>query len=813
MQWDFLSISGKILFLTYLSESAEDINSISELVISTLKSMQELDPLERDARLNDFVGILNFLPNIAEKRGFLPRLSLDPDLLNFIERLVFEMGLNGWIGEHVLLQAAARTSDLLVGDFAYHQDFFEPELNELIANYDFFQYRSGLNVASELMRTLSGYFTDNQLTALDTRMQQIFLSDQPSDQDYRFAFTNYLDGPVRSEVIKIFADFLVAEGTLEALPLEAFPLLSDSLFLKLPDLAADQFFQRASIALSSRFYERVGGDEYSHAVDRLTYNLVHLANRSPRATIYRDELIGVLRAYNPPQLTEMDTDYQARIEAISAVWRNQGIFIADLSGGISEYPDLVRVVSQYGESHPGWVEMVVFATTEGAEAHVGVAQFNWHFYNQPQILMESLLHEGAHSVQLRDKRTSPLLDRVPEYWFRETSQSSSQTAVSDYARANPDEFFAEVVRFWQIDTRSALRIGLNNVRSGDEAMLNMFLFCWGLPGPSDSPLGRTRPLFYLTDNGSLDVELIQAGWARGGIRDGIFEFEFESHNYAVTYADYIIQTVKIDSDILYQRPQKPALVATPRFRIADQNVWVLSNLVAHVGLSGKAPELKLLVAPAGVILDAATASLSWIPTKEQVGKYTILLRATDPQDSHFKDYLSIAVDVTHNSPPRFQSNNEFAVVKGQELVVRILADDPDRPSNEIFFSFEKQEQGATIDSSTGLFKWYPNSETLPGRYDFTVLAIDNGLPPAASKQVISVTVLPAPEIHLNIAKNGSKLRLEIMGSSGRPFEIQSSPDLIEWSRFQQFSSGDLIMDLPNFVAAEESRQYFRAILL
>ena len=91
-----------------------------------------------------------------------------------------------------------------------------------------------------------------------------------------------------------------------------------------------------------------------------------------------------------------------------------------------------------------------------------------------------------------------------------------------------------------------------------------------------------------------------------------------------------------------------------------------------------------------------------------------------------------------NRPPVIDPIADRVVNLGITVNLTVTANDPD--GNTVTFSLLPPTHGGTIGTSNGNFTWTP---TVPGTFEFTVRATDNGTPNLSATRAFAVTVLPS----------------------------------------------------------------------
>lgn len=136
-----------------------------------------------------------------------------------------------------------------------------------------------------------------------------------------------------------------------------------------------------------------------------------------------------------------------------------------------------------------------------------------------------------------------------------------------------------------------------------------------------------------------------------------------------------------------------------------------------------------------VLRRVAFGNLSDRPT---LGPRLVQFKITDASLAEATAFYSIHL-VGLNDGPRFGPIPDLRVSAGEVALLQVEASDLDSDSLQ-FTLTEGSELGATIDATTGLFRWV--ALVPPGLYRFTVLVADDGTPPATESVSFLVEVLP-----------------------------------------------------------------------
>ncbi|HUE70455.1 MAG TPA: putative Ig domain-containing protein [Pirellulaceae bacterium] len=111
-------------------------------------------------------------------------------------------------------------------------------------------------------------------------------------------------------------------------------------------------------------------------------------------------------------------------------------------------------------------------------------------------------------------------------------------------------------------------------------------------------------------------------------------------------------------------------------------------------------------APAGMSIDPARGTIRWVPTSDQTGEQSVVVRATDTQGGWATQSFSIITRAV-NLPPAINSTPPTTAVVAQLYTYAVRATDPE--SDPLTFSLTTAPAGMTIDSASGLISWTPTA--------------------------------------------------------------------------------------------------------
>jgi len=147
--------------------------------------------------------------------------------------------------------------------------------------------------------------------------------------------------------------------------------------------------------------------------------------------------------------------------------------------------------------------------------------------------------------------------------------------------------------------------------------------------------------------------------------------------------------------------------------------------------------------PAGAAINATSGKFTWTPTEAQgPGEFKFNVRVTDGTSSAaLFDQEEITVTVKEvNRAPVLGTVGNKTIGEGSPLTFTATATDPDLPANTLTFTLDGAPAGASI-SPAGAFTWTPGDNTVA---TFKVIVTDNGSPPMADEETITVTVNNVP---------------------------------------------------------------------
>ncbi|NPU92354.1 MAG: PKD domain-containing protein [Gammaproteobacteria bacterium] len=137
---------------------------------------------------------------------------------------------------------------------------------------------------------------------------------------------------------------------------------------------------------------------------------------------------------------------------------------------------------------------------------------------------------------------------------------------------------------------------------------------------------------------------------------------------------------------------------------ATEDVGYVANIVATDPNAGDQIAYSLVAGPAGLVIDAASGQINWLPRDNQAGSNTILVRATDNAGLFSEASFLIQV-LPVNDAPLITSSPLASAQSQSAYSYQVAVEDPDA-GDTLAFALTQAPAGMTI-SSNGLIEWLP----------------------------------------------------------------------------------------------------------
>ncbi len=148
-------------------------------------------------------------------------------------------------------------------------------------------------------------------------------------------------------------------------------------------------------------------------------------------------------------------------------------------------------------------------------------------------------------------------------------------------------------------------------------------------------------------------------------------------------------------------------------------------------------------APTGATINPTTGQFRWTPGEaDGPGVYSVTVRVVDDGTPSLDDFETFDITVAEvNQAPVLEAIGNKSADEGSLFTFSVSATDADLPANNLSFSLDSgAPSGATINPSTGQFRWTPGEADGPGVYSVTVRVDDDETPSLNDFQTFDITV-------------------------------------------------------------------------
>ncbi len=196
---------------------------------------------------------------------------------------------------------------------------------------------------------------------------------------------------------------------------------------------------------------------------------------------------------------------------------------------------------------------------------------------------------------------------------------------------------------------------------------------------------------------------------------------------------------------------KPRKYSPKLDRVGDKVVVRGTPLTFQVKATGFNPAHGKLVfalddaAPQGLRIDHVSGEVEWDSESSQAsGEYKATVTVTQsgsPPTALSETFRLTLRDPNHAPQLNLAEASTRQVYSGQTMEFAAAATDADEPADKLAFSLgEGSPKDATIDATTGSFRWTVPQNVEPGEFEISIVVTDNGTPPLSDSQKIKVTV-------------------------------------------------------------------------
>lgn len=238
-------------------------------------------------------------------------------------------------------------------------------------------------------------------------------------------------------------------------------------------------------------------------------------------------------------------------------------------------------------------------------------------------------------------------------------------------------------------------------------------------------------------------------------------------------------------------PNLAPVFSTDALPDAVENVGYVAQVEAVDPNVGDQIEYALVFGPQGLVLDAQSGQINWLPGNQQAGNHVLVVRATDNHGLFSEVTLSLRV-LAVNDAPVIVSNPVTTAQSQSRYQYQVAIEDPDAGDSH-GFSLAQSPDGMTI-SASGLIEWTPPANAASS-YSVQVVVVDAA--GARDSQTFTLQVLnrapvissvPPPQVQASqryvyqvVAQDddGDTLRFTLQNAPGG-MTIDSASGLLQW---------------------------------
>lgn len=213
--------------------------------------------------------------------------------------------------------------------------------------------------------------------------------------------------------------------------------------------------------------------------------------------------------------------------------------------------------------------------------------------------------------------------------------------------------------------------------------------------------------------------------------------------------------------------------------------------------------------------DGSTAR--FIAANDFSGLANFTYTATDPANGLSFGPANVGVLVTTtnapNTPPVLAPIGNYTLGAGATLTFTNSASDAEAPPQTLSYSLLGNPGGASVTPGAGIFTWRPTIAQGGATYLLQVVVTDNGTPSLSATQAFNVTVTQAvnPALQTTGLNNGA-FALQISGSTGPDYQIQTSTNLVNWTVATNILSPALPLNWSDPDPANFPQRFYRVLL-
>ena len=277
-----------------------------------------------------------------------------------------------------------------------------------------------------------------------------------------------------------------------------------------------------------------------------------------------------------------------------------------------------------------------------------------------------------------------------------TASGYAQAALTDESHQLLFQRFAGVGSHVTYSAHGGDRLGLYLIQNSD-------VQSWLSRNPNNLVYQSPLAFFSATSANSDHFDHMRSQ----DLGSGVFEFQWEDLTYGGDrdFNDFVVRFTILPQDAA------PEVALLSDATVTEGTAFNLSVTASDADSS--ASELRFSLAngsPAGLSLNPSTGLVSWTPTESQgPGTYPVTVRVTD-EGGRFDDVTFSIIVTEFNQAPTLTIPTTLNGKVSDNIQFTATATDSDQPLNELIYSLVDPPTGATIDPSTGAFRWTPGIE-------------------------------------------------------------------------------------------------------
>ncbi len=189
----------------------------------------------------------------------------------------------------------------------------------------------------------------------------------------------------------------------------------------------------------------------------------------------------------------------------------------------------------------------------------------------------------------------------------------------------------------------------------------------------------------------------------------------------------------------------PVLPRSGTLAIDEETGWSMSLRASDYDSPTNQVRVVVTGLAEGMQYDSTYAYVWWTPTEAQgPATYSFTATATDNGSPPLSDTYTYTIAVREvNRLPELAAIADFRIVDGEELVVPLIASDPDLPANPLTYLLGGGPSGMHVDPLTGVLTWTPSASQAPGDY-FVQAVVHDGWGSASRSFAVHVDIANRP---------------------------------------------------------------------